>query len=193
MVGVASHVDEARSLLARRRYDAALIDVHLGAQRSVSLVEELLRADPDAAVVLYTGYTDPGGGLNDAVRAGARGFVLKASPPPRLVHALRVVAAGGTYVDPDIAALLLRDEGRSQLPRLSPREYEILGLLAEGITGQAIAEQLFLAGDGAHPRAQRDDQARGEDARAGGCDDGARPPGVSDRRPVQGRGLGDDE
>jgi DNA-binding NarL/FixJ family response regulator len=145
IAGTASTVDEARALLARRRHDVALIDVHLGDESAVGLVEEMLRRDPDAAIVLNTGYTEPRSGLSDAVRAGARGFVLKSSPPSRLIDALRSVAAGGHYVDPDLAAALSEDAELSHLSNLSPREREVLGLLAEGLTGQAIAECLFLS------------------------------------------------
>ena len=145
VAGVAGTLAEARGLLERRRHDVALIDVHLGADNAVVLVEELLRRDPDAAIVLYTGYTARNEGLEDAVRVGARGFVLKSSPPPRLIDALRLVAAGGTYVDPDLATALAADADASRLDALSPREREILELLAEGLNGHAIAKRLFLS------------------------------------------------
>jgi DNA-binding NarL/FixJ family response regulator len=145
VTGVASQVGEARALLQRRRHDVALIDVHLGQESAVGLVEERLRHDPGAAIVLYTGYTEPLSGLAEAVRAGARGFVLKSSPAARLIEALRSVAAGGHYVDPDLAAQLSGDAELSRLAVLSPREREILGLLAEGLNGQAIADLLFLS------------------------------------------------
>jgi DNA-binding NarL/FixJ family response regulator len=74
--GVASRVDEARSLVARRRYDVALMDVQLDEDSSIALAEELLRVDPTAAVVFFTGYTGFDSGLEEAVRVGARGFVL---------------------------------------------------------------------------------------------------------------------
>jgi DNA-binding NarL/FixJ family response regulator len=145
IAGVAAQLDEARAVLARRRFDVALLDVRLGEQSSVGLVEELLRENPRAPIVLYTGYTGPDSGLHEAVRAGARGFVLKSSPPHRLIEALRKVAAGGTYVDPELAALLSDGGELQRLTTLSPREHEILALLADGLTGQTIAEQLFLS------------------------------------------------
>ncbi len=145
VAGVAGSLDEARAVLSRRRYDVALLDVHLQEQSSVVLVEELLRADPNAPIVLYTGYTGPDSGLHDAVRAGARGFVLKSSPPQRLIDALRSVAAGGTYIDPELAGLLSEGGELQRLATLSPREREILSLLADGLTGQTIAERLFLS------------------------------------------------
>lgn len=145
VAGVAAELEEARALLARRRHDVALLDVHLGSDNSLGLVEELMARDPQAAVVLYTGYTGPEARLGDAVRVGARGFVLKSSPAPRLIGALRSVAAGGTYIDEDLAQHLSAGADPSRLVRLSPREREILDLLSEGLTGQAIASRLFLS------------------------------------------------
>jgi DNA-binding NarL/FixJ family response regulator len=145
IAGVAAELDEARALLHRRRYDVALMDVHLGAESSLALVEELLREDPDTPIVLYTGNTGLDSGLRESVRAGARGFVLKSSPAPRLIEALRSVAAGGTYVDPDLAQVLSEDGTLARLDALSPRERQVLGLLADGLTGQGIAEHLVLS------------------------------------------------
>jgi DNA-binding NarL/FixJ family response regulator len=145
VAGVAAELNEARALLARRRYDVVLMDIHLGSENSLGLVEELMARDPHAAVVFYTGYTGPDAGLGDAVRVGARGFVLKSSPAPRLIAALRCVAGGGTFIDEDLAAHLSAGTDPSRLERLSPREREILDLLADGMTGQGIASSLFLS------------------------------------------------
>jgi len=77
--------------------------------------------------------------------AGAPGFVLKGSPVPRLVEALVSVAAGGTYVDPDLAPLLFESAHPSPLSLLSPREAQVIDLLADGLNGHAIAERLVLS------------------------------------------------
>ena len=145
VAGVAGQVNEARTLLARRRYDVALIDVRLGEESAVELVEEVLREHPQAPIVLYTGYTRADSGLHAALRAGARGFVLKSSPAPQLIEALRIVAAGGNYVDPKLAGMLSHAGELSRLSSLSPRELEILELLADGLNGQMIADRLFLS------------------------------------------------
>jgi len=145
VVGVASELEEARAMLARRRHDVALIDVHLGAESAVEMVVELLERRPESAIVLYTGYTGADAGLQEAVAVGARGFVLKSSPAQRLIDALVTVAGGGTFIDPHLAGVLSGHADVSRLRVLSPREREILGLLAEGLTGQAIAERLFLS------------------------------------------------
>jgi DNA-binding NarL/FixJ family response regulator len=145
IAGVAGALEEARTVLARRRFDVALLDVQLGQESSVALVEDLLRADPAAPIVLYTGYTRSDSLLHEAVRAGARGFVLKTSPAPRLTDALRAVAAGGTYVDPELAGHLAEDGELQRLASLSARELEVLELLADGLNGQTIADRLFLS------------------------------------------------
>ncbi len=145
VAGVAGELEEARSLLSRRRYDVTLIDVQLGRQRSTGLVRELLQRDPDAAIVIYTGLSRHDDALEEAAHIGTRGFVLKSSPPVCLIEALRCVAAGGSYVDPALAESLSVDAELSRLDRLSPREGEILGLLADGLTGQGIADRLSLS------------------------------------------------
>lgn len=145
VAGVAGSLAEARAVLSRRRFDVALLDIQLGRDSSLGLVQDMLRRDPGAPIVLYTGYTGSDAALNEAVRAGARGFVLKSSEPSRLEAALRAVAAGGTYVDPELAALLSHDGQLHRLATLSGRELEVLDLLADGLNGQAIAERLFLS------------------------------------------------
>jgi DNA-binding NarL/FixJ family response regulator len=145
IAGVAGDIDEARAVLARRRFDVALLDVRLGEHSSLVLLEELLRADPRAPIVLYTGYTRPDSHLQEAVRAGARGFVLKTSPPQRLIDALTAVAHDGTYVDPELAGILADDGSLNRLGSLSPRELQVLEMLADGYNGQTIAERLYLS------------------------------------------------
>jgi DNA-binding NarL/FixJ family response regulator len=144
IAATASGVAEARSPLMRGRYDVALVDIRLGSESALGVVEETLAQHPSAAVVLYTGYKGTAE-LKAAMRSGARGIVLKSSPVDRLVDALRTVAAGGFSVDPGLAPLLVNRAETAAVSALSPREREIFGMLAEGLTGQAIAERLFLS------------------------------------------------
>jgi DNA-binding NarL/FixJ family response regulator len=145
IAGVAGGLDEARVLLSRRRFDVVLLDVQLGEQSSLVLVEELLREDPNAPIVLYTGFTGSDSPLHEAVRVGARGFVLKSSAAQKLTDALHAVAAGGTYVDSELAGQLAEGGELQRLGSLSGRELQVLELLADGLNGQMIAERLFLS------------------------------------------------
>jgi DNA-binding CsgD family transcriptional regulator len=84
-------------------------------------------------------------GLGGAPEDSPRGFVLPSSPASLLIDALHSIAAGRDYVDPALAALQPGIGEPSPVRHLSPREHEILGLLSEGLTGQAIARRLFLS------------------------------------------------
>jgi DNA-binding CsgD family transcriptional regulator len=99
------------------------------------VVRALLRREPSSLIVL-DGESDEG--------TRAHGYVLGTSPAARLAAAMQIVAAGGDYLDPDIDVRASDDSVR-RLASLSKRENEILGLLAEGLSGQAIAERLYLS------------------------------------------------
>jgi DNA-binding NarL/FixJ family response regulator len=139
IAGTADAVEVARGLLHRRRHDVALLEPAVGGGHGLSLATELLRVRRDAPLVLYT----DGPALPAAAALGAPGFVLKSSPPAILAEALRTVAAGQRFQDPALAERL--GAARSKVARLSPREREILELLADGLTGAQIAKQLYLS------------------------------------------------
>ena len=146
VAGVAATAAEARGLLARRRHDAVLVDVRLPDGDGTSLVREHLERNPDAAVVILTGESDLER-LEAAARCGARGLVLKSAPPAELLGALRRVAAGGRYVDPTLAQLLKAPARPDPLSTLSPREREILELLAGGLNGEEVAQRLVISAE----------------------------------------------
>ena len=87
---------------------------------------------------------DDPGYARTAMRAGARGYVLKEAEDAELVQAVRTVAAGGTYLDPALGGRLLAAERRRRR-RLTEREREVLGLIALGHTNAEMAKRLFLS------------------------------------------------
>jgi DNA-binding NarL/FixJ family response regulator len=95
-------------------------------------------------VILYTGDSDAEL-LYSGLDSGARGYALKAGPLAELVGAIERIAAGGSYVDPRLDRILLSPRATAQLPQLSPREREIMHLMAEGLTADAIAQQLTVS------------------------------------------------
>jgi DNA-binding NarL/FixJ family response regulator len=141
VAGVAANSPEAQSLIARRRVDVALVSADLGDDGSgAQLVSKLLVLAPATPVVLYSTSHDPEQ-LARLRTSGAHGVVLTSSEPSVMLRALRVAAAGGTLFDP--AATV--SPHRPLLSTLSPRETQVLDMLAGGLTAHGIAEELHLS------------------------------------------------
>ncbi len=146
VVGTAGTAGEGRRLVEELAPDVSLVDIRLGEEDGIALTRSLLADDPERRVVLYTGSADEDL-LFSGLDSGARGYALKDGSPRELVDALARVAAGGSYVDPRLRPALLSRRATERLPSLSAREREILDLLAQGLTGEAVAEQLVLSAE----------------------------------------------
>jgi DNA-binding NarL/FixJ family response regulator len=146
-IEVAASAGEAASgyaLIRAKRPDVALLDVNMPGESGIELTRRLLADDPELGIVLYTGLEEEAG-LRDALDCGARGFVLKTAPPAELVRAIHTVAAGGTYVDPKLNSVILSRRSTERIGLLTPREREVLDMLARGLTGEEIARELTLS------------------------------------------------
>ena len=146
VVGAAGTAGEGRELVERLEPDVALVDIRLGDESGIDLTRELLDADPARRVVLYTGSSDVEL-LTSGLDSGARGYALKEGTPKELTGALNTVAEGGTYVDPRLRPALLSRKATQTQPVLSKREREIMDLLAQGLTGEQVAERLVLSAE----------------------------------------------
>ena len=146
VLGATASQRDGLELIARHRPDVALVDIRLSDGDGIALTRRALAADPGQRVVLYTGLTDTEL-LFDGLDSGARGYALKDGTPDDLLEVLRIVAGGGTYVDPRLRPALLSRSATQRLPALSPREREVLDLLSRGMTGEAVAEHLVLSGE----------------------------------------------
>ena len=144
VVGSAGRADDAWTLIRERRPDVAVVDVNLPDESGGSLARRLLDEDPELGVLLYTGAEDRKT-VSEALDCGARGFAVKAGPPTELIDAIRIIARGGTYLDPRLKSLLGARPDTRSAHILSQREREVLDLLAKGLTGEDAAEQLFLS------------------------------------------------
>ena len=144
IIGTAESSVRARDIVLAGRPDVTVLDIALERGNGVDVAREVLAEWPDAGILMYTGGTVDQEVLRDALNCGARGFALKAGPSSELVAAIRTVAGGGDYVDPRLAALL-DDRELDIVQLLSPREREVLELLAAGLTGEEIAERLVLS------------------------------------------------
>src|SRR3954447_13625342 len=134
---------EATAACLREHAPALLVlDVHFGAENSLDALPARLRASPRTRVLVLTMDDDPAF-ARTALRAGAHGYVLKEAPRSDVVNAVRAVARGETYLHPDLAARAVLEPDPAG--RLSPRELEILRLIALGHTNAEIATDLFLS------------------------------------------------
>ncbi|MEC3892697.1 response regulator transcription factor [Nocardiopsis alba] len=143
VVGEAADGTDALRLIGLREPDVVLMDLRLaGGTDGVEVTERVLRLPrPPRVLVLTTYETD--GDIMRALDAGASGYLLKDSPPDRLFEAVRTAARGETVLSPHVAARLVR-RVRDPLPGVTPRETEILRLLARGAGNREIAEGLFI-------------------------------------------------
>ncbi|WP_431780186.1 response regulator [Streptomyces chumphonensis] len=128
----------------RARPDVVLMDLQMGdGMHGVDATRAIAaRPAPPAVLILTTYSTDAD--ILAAVEAGATGYLLKDAPPEELAAAVRAAARGETVLAPTVAARLL-GRVRAGRPALSPRESEILRLLAEGLANRQISRRLFIS------------------------------------------------
>jgi DNA-binding NarL/FixJ family response regulator len=146
VIGTAGSAGEGRELIERHAPDVSLIDIRLGDDSGIELTRQLVDADPERRVILYTGSSDVEL-LISGLDSGARGYALKEGTHSELTAALNTVAEGGMYVDPRLRPALLSRRATQRMPSLSKREREIMDLLAQGLTGEQVAERLVLSSE----------------------------------------------
>lgn len=156
IVGEGATADDAVSLYRRERPDISLLDLSMpgGGHAAIRGIRDL---DGDASIVVLTASEDDND-VFEALKAGAKGYVLKGVDAGFLVSVLRRVAGGDTIVSPGLASRVLSEmtdrltnagrpaEGsaRPELPHLTPREEQILALVAEGYSNKEVARSLSL-------------------------------------------------
>ena len=141
VVGEAKNGAEAVSKAVELNPDIVIMDLMMPKMDGVEATKELLRKAPSVKTILLTTY-GTSDGIAHALRAGARGAVLKNADNSELAKAIRIVAQGGDYISPDIRQQLAADP---PVPDLTPRQSEILESMVRGLTDRDIAQQLGLS------------------------------------------------
>ena len=139
VLGAAGNAAAAFDLVDHVAPDLALVDVRLPDASGIDLARDLLVFHPDLRIVMYTAEGDAAA-VEAALDAGARGYVLKSGPFDELLSAIAHVSGGGAHVDPRVD----RSPPSGAAPALSPREREVLTLMAGGLTAEQVATRLAV-------------------------------------------------
>ena len=145
LVAAVERGEEVLEAIEREQPEVAIIDVRLPGIDGISALKRIAESAPGVKCVVFSAYGDKRL-LSDAIAAGARGYVMKGSPPEDLLRAIRTVTAGRAFVDPSLSPTLLMANGVADAP-LSEREREILQLLAEGHHTEEVARRIGLSAE----------------------------------------------
>jgi two-component system, NarL family, response regulator NreC len=144
VVGEAESAEQAVALANRLQPDVVLLDLLLPHRCGADAVSDLVQHSPHLRVLVVSSQVAPGA-VREAIAAGASGYVPKHASPPELVEAVRSVAGGRRFVDPELGASLAVAVASPALGGLSEREVDVVRLLALGYSNKEIGRRLFIS------------------------------------------------
>jgi DNA-binding NarL/FixJ family response regulator len=153
LVAVAGDGEEAVQKAVETAPDVALVDLRMPKLSGLDLIWRLRESSPCTEVIVYTADATDELAV-DVIRAGAAGLVLKEAPLDDILRALQAAVSGRKFVDATLAARALMKPRRGRSP-LSPREEDVLRLLAEGLGNDAIGRRLGISGETVRTHVQK--------------------------------------
>ncbi|RGA06512.1 DNA-binding response regulator [Microbispora triticiradicis] len=151
VVGTAATGAEAVEQAARHEPDVVVMDVSMPGMDGIEATRHILRERPETGVVVLT-MSEEDGTIFEALRAGARGYLLKGAEPEEVVRAITTVAGGGVVFGAVLAGRITdflaprpQSGAATAFPGLTAREHEVLDLVAAGLSNGEIAARLFLS------------------------------------------------
>ena len=151
VVGEAETGAEVVAKAAELHPDVILMDIQMPGMNGIQATRQIMNTNPDMGVIVVTMYEDDDS-VFAAMRAGARGYILKGADQEEMLRAIRAVSEGEALFGPDIATRLMTffsspkpSEQMPVFPELTLREHEVLELIAQGLNNQAIADRLSIS------------------------------------------------
>lgn len=149
VVGMASDGNECLTILEETDTDVILLDINMPNKNGLDTLKEIKESKLGVKVIILTVHNEADY-LVRAVEIGANGYVLKDSGSAELVHAIKTVIGGETYIQPDMIPMLnskmvVRNQDKEKIKELTKREMEVLVLVSEGMFNKEIADKLHIS------------------------------------------------
>jgi DNA-binding NarL/FixJ family response regulator len=142
VIGEAADGASAVAMVERRKPDVVIMDVRMPGMDGLEATKQITERVPDTAVLIFTAYSERML-LSRGLESGAKGYILKEAPHGTLLRAIEKLGAGDGFVDPALMPTFLSGKEREEM--LTPRERQILQLLADGMSNADVAAKLFIS------------------------------------------------